>query len=442
MNRYLKVENVRKLQGEIKIPGSKNSSLALIAAACLSNGRVTLKGIPNIGDFRVICDILNEIGVTVEVDLTNDKIISIHSDNIKQDNLDPHNTSKYRASYYFVGALLARVGKIRIGYPGGDDFGNRPIDQHIKALTSLGAVFRFYPEFYEVTCNKLIGNEICFDVITSGATINAMMAAVLAEGKTVLYNAARDPEVVDTASLLNMMGAKIRGAGTDVIRIEGVTHLNGCTYTVIPDRLIAGAFLMAAGITGGEISVLNVIPEHLGSCMHKLREIGMEFEIMDDRITAYSTGKLKAVSVKTGMYPEFATDLQQPITPLLIKANGKSIVTDRIYPKRFNHVYELRKMGAEIELIGASAVIKGNIPLNGCLVRASDVRAGTCLILAGLLASEPTYIADIEHIERGYEDVVSCFRALGANLEIVSESDLPFLNNHKQMLNKIINKVE
>jgi len=417
----IQVERSLPLQGSVNIPGSKNSSLALLAAVCLAEEPVTLFGIPNIADLRVIYELGSEIGLNVKRDPNG--AVWLDPRNIHSADLDPVKSSTFRSAYYFVGSLLAKFGKVSVGYPGGDDFVSRPMDQHIKALKMMGASFSFYDRYYTVEAKELRGATIYFDVITSGATINVMLAAVRAKGTTVLLNAARDPEVTDAANFLNRMGAKITGAGTDTIRIEGVSALKGCTYAVIPDRLIAGAFLMAAGVTGGSVTVQDVIPEHLRSCIAKLREIGIEIEEDQQSITAHSTGMLRATRVRTAMYPGFATDLQQPLTALLTQAGGKSIIGERIYPARFNHACQLNRMGAEIRVRSGVAHIKGGTKLRGNLVHASDVRAGICLILAGLCADGTTTIAGVQHIERGYEDVVGSFRALGANISLYRSDD-------------------
>ncbi|QHW34328.1 UDP-N-acetylglucosamine 1-carboxyvinyltransferase [Paenibacillus rhizovicinus] len=419
--RAIKVERSAPLQGCVKIPGSKNSALALLAAACMADEPVTLLGIPDIADLRVIGELGGQIGLKVERDA--DGTVIVDPRMITSTNLDAEKSSSFRAAYYFVGALLAKYGKVSVGYPGGDDFVSRPMDQHIKALKQMGATFTFFDRHYTVEAAELKGSVIYFDTITSGATINAMFAAVRAKGTTVLLGAARDPEVTDTANLLNRMGARIVGAGTDHIRIEGVTALSGCTYTVIPDRLIAGAFLMAAGATGGCITVQDVIPEHMSSCIAKLREIGMEIETNEHSVTARSTGILRATRVRTAMYPGFATDLQQPLTALLTQANGKSIIGERIYPARFNHAVQLNRMGANIKVRSGVASINGGHPLRGALVHASDVRAGICLIVAGLCAEGTTTIAGVQHIERGYEDVVGSFRSLGAQIGLFDSEE-------------------
>jgi UDP-N-acetylglucosamine 1-carboxyvinyltransferase len=414
--RYIEVQPSGPLHGTVSVPGSKNSSLALLAAACLADDIVRLEGIPNIDDVKVIARIGQEIGLTLDWTPTGELWIDpryIHSANI-----DPGKAGSYRASYYFVGALLAKFGRVTLGFPGGDDFSKRPIDQHIKAFQALGAKVRFAEDYYEVEAKELTGADIYFDTITSGATINAMLAAVRAKGRTNLYHAAVDPEVVDTAAFLNALGARIYGAGTDRIRIEGVPYLNGGFHTVIPDRLIAGAFLMAAGITGGTVTVNDVIPEHMGSCLAKLEECGIGLDVRENSVTAYGGSPIRAMRIRTSMYPGFATDLQQPMTALLTRAQGKSIITERVYPNRFNHVPQLRRMGADIEVRQESAFIRGGRPLTGGWVHATDVRAGTCLVLAGLASEGRTFITGVEHLERGYDDAIGSFAALGASLKL------------------------
>ncbi|MCZ8514171.1 UDP-N-acetylglucosamine 1-carboxyvinyltransferase [Paenibacillus filicis] len=413
--KYIQAEYSGPLNGTVHIPGAKNSSLALLAAACLADDVVTLEGIPQIDDIKLIAGIGRDIGMEMR---QNGDVVTIDPRWIHSAVIDPGKASSYRASYYFAGALLSKFGRVTIGFPGGDNFVSRPIDQHIKAFQALGAQVQFFNDYYAIEARELNGADIYFDTVTSGATINAMLAAARAKGRTQLHNAAVDPEVVDTATFLNRLGARIYGAGTDRIRIEGVPYLNGGSHAVIPDRLIAGAFLMAAGLRGGQVTVMDVIPEHLGACLAKLEEVGLELECGESHITAYGNGSLKATRVRAGMYPGFATDLQQPMTALLLQARGKSIVTDRVYPKRFAHVPQLRRLGAEIELRQECAFIRGGRPLQGGWVHATDVRAGTSLILAGLAAEGTTCITGVEHIERGYQDVVGSFRMIGAKLSM------------------------
>ncbi|MCR8641836.1 UDP-N-acetylglucosamine 1-carboxyvinyltransferase [Paenibacillus sp. N1-5-1-14] len=412
----LQIEQSLNLQGNVKIPGSKNSALALLAASFLTDEQVVLTGIPNIADFDVITSIASDLGAQM-TRLDNEDVL-IDPRSIYQTYIAPEKSLKVRTAYYFAGALLAKHGKVEIGYPGGDDFVSRPIDQHYKVFEAMGATFTLHKHTYVVEARELHGADIYFDMITSGATINAMLAAVRAKGRTTLRNAARDPEVVDTANLLNQMGAKVKGAGTDLIHIEGVSSLHGCSYTVIPDRLIAGALLISAGATGGSITVEDIIPEHLSSCLAKLIEIGVDIQTNDNSITASSTGKLRATRIRTGMYPSFATDLQQPMTALLTQAQGKSIVTDPIYPKRFSHVPQLMQLGADMKVRSGTAFIKGGIPLRGSHVHATDIRAGFCLLIAGLTAEGTTTISGVHHFERGYDSFVETFQSLGANLSM------------------------
>jgi UDP-N-acetylglucosamine 1-carboxyvinyltransferase len=417
--RWIEVKGSGPLKGSINVPGSKNSSLALLAACCLSEEPVVLKNIPDISDVQVIRSIGHNIGLEITKD---SESIIVDPRNLHSSTIDAKQSSFYRASYYFIGALLAKFKKVTIGYPGGDNFGSRPIDQHIKGLEALGAKFTFYKDYYEVESEKLRGTNIYFDVITSGATINVILAAVLAEGRTVLLNAARDPEVVDLAIMLNSMGANIKGMGTDSIVIDGVKELKGCTHTAIPDRLIAGSFIIAAGATRGNITVKDVIPEHLLFCIAKLEESGVIIETGDNHINACANGRLNGISVKTAMYPGFATDLQQPLTSMLLTASSHSTIIDTVYPDRFNHCVQLNRMGAGIIFREGSVVVPARRRITGNWVHATDVRAGMSLILAGLVAEGTTCITGIEHIERGYSDVIKCFRSLGADINMREET--------------------
>ncbi|MDP4089204.1 MAG: UDP-N-acetylglucosamine 1-carboxyvinyltransferase [Bacillota bacterium] len=416
---WMEVRTGAALRGSICVPGSKNSALALLSACCLTESPITLSNVPDISDVRLLCEIEEEIGLHIE---ERGSTFLLDPKGIFCSDINLEKSASYRASYYFVGALLARFKKVTVGYPGGDDFGSRPIDQHIKGLEALGARFTFNRNGYTVEAEKLRGTTIYFDVITSGATINVMLAAILADGRTVLGNAARDPEVVDTAILLQKMGAKIRGAGTNVITIDGVEKLKGCTHSVIPDRLVAASFLIAAGVTGGDITVENIIPEHLLSCTAKLEEAGLGFEVGADYIRAFKYGEFKGINVKTAMYPGFPSDLQQPLTAMLVGARGHSTITDTVYPWRYNHCPQLNKMGADIIIRDNQFVVPGNRKLSGTWVHASDVRAGICLILAGLCAQGTTYITGVEHIERGYENVAEAFISLGADISICSDT--------------------
>lgn len=411
--RYLEVKNSPPLTGKVKIPGSKNSSLALLPACCLADEPIILKNIPRILDIKKIFEISKDIGLSITIKEDN---LIVDPTRLKSSHIDARKASAFRASYYFIGALLHKFKKVWIGYPGGDNFGYRPIDQHILGLKALGAKFTFYNTYYTVEVDELIGADIKFEKLSFGATINTMLAAVKAKGTTILRNAAVDPEIEDISGFLNKMGANIRGAGTHTIYIKGVERLKSCIHTVIPDRLIAGAFLMAAGATGGKITVEEVIPDHLSACIVTLRQAGLLVIEEDNRITAYSSGFLNGLDIEAGMYPQFATDLQQPITAMLLKANGQSTIIDKVYPGRFNHCRELNKLGAGIIIENNKAIIKRTDLLVGDWVKATDVRAGICLILAGLTAEGTTYITGVEHIDRGYENLVNDFVSLGANI--------------------------
>lgn len=417
--RWLEVNRSGPLKGRIRIPGSKNSSLALLAASCLADEPVHISNIPVISDIQAVFKLLDDIGASVTGSAGK---YSIDPSGIHTAAIDPALSSSFRAAYYLVGALLAKHRRISIGYPGGDNFVSRPIDQHIKGLKALGAKIGMYEDHYVVEADSLNGAEIFFDVMTCGATINTMLAAVLARGRTTLYNAAKDPEVVDTAIMLNKMGARVYGAGTDTIRIIGVDQLGGCTHSSAPDRLIAGAWLIGAGVTGSVLTVEGVIPGHLEPCMAKLSEIGLEFEQKDNCITADGTGRIRTSRIRTGKYPMFESDFQQPVTVLLLRARGRSIISDRVYPMRFNHCEQLRRMGADITVKNGTARINSFRKLTGTWVHAGDIRAGTALVLAGLIAEGTTRITGIEHIERGYEDIVRDFRRLGADISLVTGS--------------------
>ncbi len=417
--RWIEIKGNTSLRGTINVPGSKNSSLPLMAAACLSEEQIILRNIPEISDVDILLSIGEDIGLKY---IKEAEYILLSPKEICSGDIDIEKSAAYRASYYFIGALLAKMKKVRIGYPGGDNFGSRPIDQHIKGLEALGAKVELYRDYYEVSCEKLKGADIYFDVITSGATINVMLASVLAEGKTTLKNAARDPEVVDVAIMLNKMGAKIKGMGTSTITIEGVERLQGCDHTVIPDRLIVGSLIIGAAATRGDVTVEGVIPEHLHSCLAKLKEAGVTIESGDDYIRAYVEDTLKGINVKASMYPGFATDLQQPLTAMLLTADSHSTIIDTVYPERFNHCVQLNKMGADIILRDGSVVIPAKRKINGEWVHATDVRAGMCLILAGMLGKGTTHITGIEHIERGYPDIVETFITLGAKIKLCDDN--------------------
>lgn len=403
------------LKGTVRISGAKNSAVALIPATILADSPVTIEGLPDISDVQILKGLLEEVGGKVEMknhDMTVDpsSMISMPLPNGK--------VKKLRASYYLMGALLGRFQKAVIGLPGGCHLGPRPIDQHIKGFEALGASVTNEQGAIYLRADELRGARIYLDVVSVGATINIMLAAVRAKGRTIIENAAKEPEIIDVATLLTNMGAKIKGAGTDVIRIEGVDQLHGCRHTIIPDRIEAGTYIILAAAAGQGVLVDNVIPQHLESLIAKLREMGVDIEVKDEQVYIGSTEgkKLKAVDIKTLVYPGFPTDLQQPFTSLLTRAEGTSIVTDTIYGARFKHIDELRRMNAEIKVEGRSAVIHGPVKLQGAKVKASDLRAGAALFIAGLMADGITEVTGLEHIDRGYSHVVEKLSGLGATV--------------------------
>ncbi len=407
------------LVGEININGAKNAAVAILPAAILaSEGVSVIDNIPNIEDVNCIEKILKYLGCKIKRDI-NSNSITIDSKTITTTNANIEDVRRMRASYYFLGALLSRFKKARVELPGGCPIGIRPIDQHIKGFEALGAKVTIEHGAVNIEAPRLVGTSIYFDVVSVGATINVMIAATLAEGITMLENSAKEPHVVDVANFLNSMGANIKGAGTDLIKITGVEKLHGCDYSVIPDQIEAGTFMIAAAACGGEVVVNNVIPKHLESISAKLLEMGAEVIEHDDAITVKSNGKLKGVNIKTLPYPGFPTDVQQPMNSLLTVARGRSIINESIWESRFKHVDELKKMGANIKVEGRIAIIDGVENLTGAHVKATDLRAGAAMVIAGLIAEGTTVVEGIEHIDRGYPHIENKFKALGANIERV-----------------------
>ncbi len=416
------------LKGTVRISGAKNSAVALIPATILADSPVTIEGLPDISDVQILKEIMEEIGGSVSLsdsDMTVDptSMISMPMPNGK--------VKKLRASYYLMGAMLGRFKKAVIGLPGGCHLGPRPIDQHIKGFEALGAQVTNEQGAIYLRAEELRGARIYLDVVSVGATINIMLAAVRAKGRTIIENAAKEPEIIDVATLLTNMGAKIKGAGTDVIRIEGVDQLHGCRHTIIPDRIEAGTYIIIGAAIGEGILVDNVIPQHLESLIAKLREMNVHIESSDDQIYVRSNPDLKAVDIKTLVYPGFPTDLQQPFTSLLTKTKGTSMVTDTIYSARFKHIDELRRMNAAIKVEGRSAIIHGPVHLQGAKVKASDLRAGAALVIAGLIADGVTEVTGLEHIDRGYSNLVEKLNGLGATIwrENLSQEEYEQLKN-------------
>ena len=411
------------LVGEVEIGGAKNAALAILAAAVMTDETVYIENMPDVRDTNVLIQAMESIGVVVNrVDRHSVKINAsqIHSLTIEDDFI-----KKIRASYYLLGALLGKYKKAEVTLPGGCNIGSRPIDQHIKGFRALGAEVRIEHGLIHAQAEKLVGNHIYMDVVSVGATINVMMAAVMAEGQTIIENSAKEPHVVDLANFLNSMGANIKGAGTDVIRIKGVSKLHGSEYAIIPDQIEAGTFMFAAAVTKGDVTVKNVIPKHLESISSKLLEIGCEIEEADDALRVVSSKPLNHTHVKTLPYPGFPTDMQPQITVALALAGGTSIVTESIFENRFKYVDELTRMGANIKVEGNTAIINGVPKYTGASVSSPDLRAGAALVLAGLAAEGITVVDDIHYIERGYEDFHLKLQSLGAQIEIVnSEREL------------------
>ncbi|NLZ39569.1 MAG: UDP-N-acetylglucosamine 1-carboxyvinyltransferase [Firmicutes bacterium] len=406
-----------RLAGTVKISGAKNSAVAVIPAALLTAAPVRLENLPNIHDIQVLVEILRFLGVKTVWE--NATTLLIDASKIEKTQAPYELVKKLRASYYFMGALLGRLGEADIPVPGGCDLGPRPIDQHIKGLVSLGAQVDVEHGLIKVRADKLVGAHIYLDVVSVGATINIMLAAVRAEGKTVIENAAKEPEIVDVANFLNAMGAKIRGAGTDVIRITGVKELGGANHCVIPDRIEAGTYMIAAAATGGDVAIEDIIPKHLDPIIAKLREMGITVEVGDDRLRVLGNTTPQAVDIKTFPYPGFPTDMQSLVMVLLTQAQGSSIITENVFEGRFKHVDELKRMGARIKVEGRTAIVDGRTQLSGAPVRATDLRAGAAFIIAGLIANGETIISDIHHIYRGYENICGKLTSLGAKIKEV-----------------------
>ena len=409
----------KPLQGDVWIGGAKNSTVALIPASILSRTPVTLEGVPRIADVDNLMDLLSEMDVVSDFHNTT---LRINPEHIKMSPLPSGKIKSLRASYYFMGALLGRFGKAVVGFPGGDDIGPRPIDQHIKGFEALGACVKNENDQIKITspAEGLHGATIHLAMPSVGATMNIIMASVTAKGQTIIDNAAKEPEIIDLATFLNNMGAIIRGAGTDSIRIEGVKQLQAKTpHTIIPDRIEAGTYISLAGCIGNGICIHNIIEEHLDSYLAKVEEMGVVIDATEDSLYVYPAGDLKMTQIRTSSYPGFATDLQQPVTPLLLSAkSGEGVIIDQIYPKRIGHIEQLRKMGADIKVEDNIILIHPTAKLQGTKVSAGEIRAGACLMIAGLMANGETVIDNADNILRGYDRVQEKLRLLGADVKI------------------------
>ena len=406
------------LRGSVEINGAKNAAVAILPAAVLaSKGKCIIDNIPDIEDVHCLERILLDLGCNVKK--TSKNVLEIDATDINTVNACTEDVRRMRASYYFIGSLLARFGKAKVELPGGCPIGVRPIDQHIKGFEALGANVTIEHGAVLVEAESLKAANIFFDVVSVGATINVMIAATMAEGTTVLENVAKEPHVVDVANFLNSMGADIKGAGKDVIRIKGVNELVGCNYSVIPDQIEAGTFMIAAAATKGDVTITNIIPKHLESISAKLIEMGAIVEEGDDSVRVTVDNELRGVNLKTAPYPGFPTDVQQPMSVLLSITKGRSLVTESIWENRHKHTDELKKMGAMIKVEGRTAIIDGVEKLEGAKVIATDLRAGAAMVIAGLIANGETEIVDIEHIDRGYPHIEEKFRSLGADIRRV-----------------------
>jgi len=413
------VRGGKALKGAVKVSGAKNAVLPIIAASILAEeGTCVISDVPALDDVRTICDLLKSMGISLTYE---NEVLTIDASAVSSVEAPYELVRKMRASFLVLGPLLARMGHARVALPGGCAIGTRPIDQHLKGFEAMGAKIEIGQGFIEASADgRLKGAKIYLDIASVGATENIMMAATLAEGTTVIENAAEEPEVVDLANYLNRMGAKIRGAGTGSIRIEGVEKLKGCVHSVIPDRIEAGTFMVAAAITGGDVFVEGAICDHLKSVTAKLREMGVQVDELENGIRVRRTGKLKAVDLKTLPYPGFPTDMQSQMMALLLVSEGTSIVTETVFENRFMHVEEFCRMNANIKIEGRSAIVEGGCKLIGTKVKATDLRAGAALVLAGLASEGETVVTGLHHIDRGYVNFAEKLQALGADIERVS----------------------
>ncbi|MCR4738757.1 MAG: UDP-N-acetylglucosamine 1-carboxyvinyltransferase [Lachnospiraceae bacterium] len=417
MEQYV-IKGGNSLVGDVEICGAKNAALGILAASLMTDESVIIENLPDVSDINVLIQAMESIGAIVEH--LDRHTVKINSSLISSQTVDSIYIKKIRASYYMLGSLLGKYKRAEVALPGGCNIGSRPIDQHTKGFKALGADVKISHGRISAQAEKLVGNHIYLDVVTVGATINIMMAAVMAEGKTTIENAAKEPHVVDVANFLNSMGANIKGAGTDVIRIRGVEKLHGTTYSIIPDQIEAGTFMFAAAITKGDVMIKNIIPKHLESISAKLIEMGCEIEEFDESLRVVASKRLRQTHVKTLPYPGFPTDMQPQIVAALSLSEGLSVVTESIFENRFRYVDELTKMGASIKVEGNSAIVQGVGRITGAALSAPDLRAGAALVLAALAADGFSTVDDVVYIERGYEDFPEKLKSLGAMIEKVS----------------------
>ncbi|MCL2851802.1 MAG: UDP-N-acetylglucosamine 1-carboxyvinyltransferase [Defluviitaleaceae bacterium] len=414
---YIVINGGKRLEGEVYVSGAKNAAVAIIPAAIAANGVCVIENLPYIEDVEGLTKAMTQIGAVCT--LRDDHTLEIDSRNITNCCADYESVRKIRASYYLLGVLLGRFGQAEVPMPGGCNFGVRPIDQHIKGLTAMGATINIEHGMIKARADRLVGTNIFLDVVSVGATINIMLAAIYAEGVTVIENAAKEPHVVDTANFLNILGARVKGAGTDVIRITGVQELHGGTYTIIPDQIESGTYMIAAAVTGGDVTIRNIIPKHMESVISKLSEMKCQVSTGSDYVRVQGGGDLRSVNVKTMPYPGYPTDLQPQMTALLCKTKGTGILTETVWENRFQYINELKRLGANIKVDGRTAVVSGDSNLTGAQVNATDLRAGAALVIAALAAKGETTIGNVRYIDRGYERIEQKLGSLGADIRRV-----------------------
>lgn len=412
----------RRLTGEVEISGAKNAVVAIIPATILAHGVCRIENIPNISDVDAMIKILHRLGA--EIKMINKNTLEIDTTYVRSTVVEHEMSKLLRASYYFIGSLLGRFNRAKVAMPGGCCLGVRPIDQHIKGFEAIGATVTMEENaMVDVRAERLIGTSVYFDVVSVGATINVMLAAVRAKGLTVIENAAKEPHIVDLANFLNSMGADVRGAGTDVIKIRGVEELHGCEYAIIPDQIEAGTYMVAAAATKGDVLIKNVIPKHLESISAKLIECGVNVEEFDDSVRVWASERPNHCGIKTMPHPGFPTDMQPQFSVLLSVARGNSMVSESVWDNRFRYVAQLHRMGAKITVDGKSSFIEGVEELRAAPVKADDLRAGAAMVIAGLIARGTTEIEEIHHIQRGYDNIIEKFRSLGADIELCTVPD-------------------
>lgn len=414
----LVIDGCKDISGTIKIGGAKNSIVALIPASILTSGVCVITNVPDISDVRILIDMMEELGSIITFE---NEVLTIDNSNVQNKKITEEYAGKLRASYYFMGSLIGKYHEAEIAYPGGCVIGSRPINYHIESFKKMGINVKNVADHYIMKTDELKGNEFYFDFPSVGATINIMLAAVLAKGKTVIYNAAKEPEIANVASFLNSMGAKVFGAGTSTIEIIGVEELHDGFVEVIPDRIEAGTYIMIGALIGNNLKIENIVEKHLESLLYKLKEAGVKYEINDNSIILSKVEHLKPVNIKTTVYPGFPTDLGQPMSTFLTQCEGESLFEETIYENRLRHVPHLNSMGANIQAFDKKAIIMGKTPLVGKKVKATDLRAGASMLVAGLIATGTTEIQNIEHLLRGYERIVEKLESVGVNIKLIDE---------------------